>query len=128
MVKMMGLGPIFDGMGLINTIYSYEKDIAISFTSDRTMMPDPSAYAESLRRSFDALKAATSGGASKKPAPAPVAAAKPVAAPKTPKAPLAKAVKATATVPAKTPAKLLKSPIKKATKTVAAKPKKKEKA
>jgi diacylglycerol O-acyltransferase / wax synthase len=70
MVKMMGLGPIFDGMGLINTIYSYEKDIAISFTSDRKMVPDPAEYAASLRRSFDALKAATAGGPAKKVATA----------------------------------------------------------
>jgi diacylglycerol O-acyltransferase / wax synthase len=70
MVKMMGLGPIFDGMGLINTIYSYEKDIAISFTSDRKMVPDPAEYAGSLRRSFEALKAATAGGPAKKVATA----------------------------------------------------------
>ena len=67
MVKMMGLGPIFDGMGLINTIYSYEKDIAISFTTDRAIVPDPAAYAEALRLSFEELKAATLGKA--KPAP-----------------------------------------------------------
>jgi diacylglycerol O-acyltransferase / wax synthase len=69
MVKMMGLGPIFDGMGLINTIYSYEKDIAISFTSDRMMIPDPAAYAEALRVSFEDLKAAALNGPPKAKAP-----------------------------------------------------------
>lgn len=59
MVKMYGLGPILDSMGLINTIYSYESEIAISFTSDRDMMPDPDAYADALRASFAELKAAT---------------------------------------------------------------------
>jgi diacylglycerol O-acyltransferase / wax synthase len=76
MVKMMGLGPIFDGMGLINTIYSYEKDIAISFTSDRKMIPDPAEYAASLRRSFDALLAATTGSPVKAKTPAKTAAVK----------------------------------------------------
>jgi diacylglycerol O-acyltransferase / wax synthase len=64
MVKMYGLGPIFDGMGLINTIYSYGPEIAISFTSDRAIMPDPSAYAACLQTAFEELKA---GGA--RPAP-----------------------------------------------------------
>lgn len=59
MVKMYGLGPIFDSMGLINTIYSYVDEIAISFTCDRDMMPDPGAYAAALRQSFAELLAAT---------------------------------------------------------------------
>ena len=58
MVKMLGLGPIFDSMGLINTIYSYVDEIAISFTCDRDMMPDPDAYAAALRGSFEALRVA----------------------------------------------------------------------
>ena len=57
MVGMYGTGPIFDGMGLINTIYSYGATIAISFTSDRDAMPDPDGYAEALKQSFEALKA-----------------------------------------------------------------------
>ncbi|MBN8838615.1 MAG: wax ester/triacylglycerol synthase family O-acyltransferase, partial [Sphingomonadales bacterium] len=35
MVGMFGTGPVFDGMGLINPVYSYGDTIAISFTSDR---------------------------------------------------------------------------------------------
>ena len=58
MVAMYGTGPVFDGMGLINTIYSYTDTIAISFTSDRNMMPDPEAYAGALTAAFEALKAA----------------------------------------------------------------------
>jgi diacylglycerol O-acyltransferase / wax synthase len=58
MVGMYGLGPIFDSMGLINTIYSYVDTIAISFTADRDMMPEPAAYADGLRQSFEELKAA----------------------------------------------------------------------
>ncbi|MGL5837961.1 MAG: WS/DGAT/MGAT family O-acyltransferase [Sphingorhabdus sp.] len=55
MVRMMGTGPIFDGMGLINTIYSYGPEIAISFTSDREMIPDPANYASALRDAFEEL-------------------------------------------------------------------------
>ena len=76
MVRMMGLGPIFDSMGLINTIYSYVDDIAISFTSDRDMLPDPAAYAADLKASFDELLAAAQGGAPSVPVQ-PKAAGKP---------------------------------------------------
>jgi diacylglycerol O-acyltransferase / wax synthase len=58
MVGMYGLGPIFDSMGLINTIYSYTDTIAISFTACRDMMPDPADYADGLRTAFEELKAA----------------------------------------------------------------------
>ena len=58
MVAMYGTGPIFDGMGLINTIYSYGQTIAISFTADREMMPDPAAYADALRDTFAEMRAA----------------------------------------------------------------------
>lgn len=92
MVAMYGTGPVFDGMGLINPIYSYGDTIAISFTSDRDMMPDPENYAAALRGSFEALRATTLGeaGAPASPAPKPakqpparktVVAAKPAAKP-----------------------------------------------
>ncbi|WP_287460235.1 wax ester/triacylglycerol synthase family O-acyltransferase [Sphingomonas sp.] len=58
MVGMYGTGPVFDGMGLINPVYSYGDTIAISFTSDRDIMPDPENYAQALRDSFAALKEA----------------------------------------------------------------------
>ena len=58
MVAMYGTGPVFDGMGLINPVYSYGDTIAVSFTADRDMMPDPDAYAAGLRAAFEALKAA----------------------------------------------------------------------
>lgn len=58
MVRMMGTGPVFDGMGMINAIYSYGAEIAISFTADRDMVPDPAAYAAALQEAFDELLAA----------------------------------------------------------------------
>ncbi len=87
MVKMMGMGPVFDGMGLINTIYSYGDDIAISFTSDRNMMPDPANYAAAIRMAFEELRdvvlqksGAAKPGATSKPAAKKSAAAQPKAA------------------------------------------------
>ncbi len=56
LVRTMGMGPIFDGMGLINTIYSYGAEIAISFTSDRKIMSDPANYSAALQNSFEALR------------------------------------------------------------------------
>ena len=94
MVRMMGTGPIFDGMGMINAIYSYGPDIAISFTSDRDMIPDPANYAAALKAAYEELlgatpKAAPKADAAPKPeakvAPAKTAAAKPVKAKAAPK-------------------------------------------
>lgn len=58
MVAMYGTAPVFDSMGLINPVYSYGDTIAVSFTADRDMLPDPDTYADALRSSFAALKAA----------------------------------------------------------------------
>lgn len=80
---MLGLGPVFDGMGLINTIYSYVDEIVISFTCDRKMMPDPALYADCLRQSFEEMKTgiAKQSKAAAKPKAAPkVVAAKPTKA------------------------------------------------
>jgi diacylglycerol O-acyltransferase / wax synthase len=143
MVKMMGTGPVFDGMGLINCIYSYVDEIAISFTSDRAIMPDPHVYAAALRESYDELIAAISGAAPA--AQAAKASAKPkakvapkVAAPPKPKAKaapvkaVAKAATAKATAKAAPKAKPSAAPVKvtaKASPKPKSKPaKKKEKA
>ena len=103
LVKMLGLGPVFDGMGLINTIYSYVDEIVISFTCDRKMMSDPAFYADCLTQSFEDLKASMAKGkAAPKPAPPKAApakaavAAKPVKKAAPTKAPIAKATKAKA--------------------------------
>jgi diacylglycerol O-acyltransferase / wax synthase len=75
MVRMMGTGPVFDGMGMINAIYSYGPEIAIAFTADREMVPDPAVYADALREAFAELQSADMSapavkvkkGSSKKP-------------------------------------------------------------
>lgn len=59
LVTQFGLGPVFDGMGLIFPVFSYCGYLMISVTSCREMMPDPEFFAECLQASFDELKAAT---------------------------------------------------------------------
>ena len=65
MVAMYGTGPIFDSMGLINTIYRYVDTIAISFTSDRDMMPDP---ARLCRCAEIGVRCVEGGGGARRPA------------------------------------------------------------
>jgi len=61
LVTQYGLGPVYDGMGLIFPVFSYCGQIMISMTACREMVPDPEFFAECLQRSFDKLKAATIG-------------------------------------------------------------------
>jgi WS/DGAT/MGAT family acyltransferase len=67
LVTQYGLGPVFEGMGIIHPVFSYCGRITISFTSDRSIVPDPEVYAEYIQEAFEELKAA----AMKKPVPAP---------------------------------------------------------
>ena len=59
LLRTYGLGPLFDGMGLIFPVFSYAGDITISFTACREMLPDPERLAEALDESFQALESAT---------------------------------------------------------------------
>jgi hypothetical protein len=61
LVTQFGLGPIFDGMGLIFPVFSYNGQITITVNSCREMMPDPDFFAKCLQQSYDELKAATIG-------------------------------------------------------------------
>jgi diacylglycerol O-acyltransferase len=60
LVTQYGLGPIFDGMGLILPVFSYCGQITISVNSCREMMPDPELFAQGLQESFDELLSASS--------------------------------------------------------------------
>jgi diacylglycerol O-acyltransferase / wax synthase len=63
MVTQVGLGPVFDGMGLIFPVFSYCGHINVAFTACREMVPDPAFFTECLERSFRELKEATGAGA-----------------------------------------------------------------
>lgn len=56
MVAQFGLGPLFDGMGLIFPVVSYRGKISISVTSCREMMPDPEYFARCIEDSYAELK------------------------------------------------------------------------
>lgn len=57
-VAMYGLGPIIDGIGLIQPVFSYNGRISISFTGCREQLPDPEAYAAAVEASFQEMRAA----------------------------------------------------------------------
>ena len=54
----LGAGPLLDGMGLFNTINSYNGIVNIAFISDRSMMPDPEFYTECIKQSYRDLESA----------------------------------------------------------------------
>lgn len=57
MVATYGLGPVFDGMGLLHLVTSYAGAVSITVTSDRKMMPDPGFYARCIEESYEELVA-----------------------------------------------------------------------
>ncbi len=60
LVTQFGLGPIFDGMGIIFPVFSYCGQITISFNSCRKMVPDPEVFSGYLQETYDELVAYTS--------------------------------------------------------------------
>ena len=58
MTYFSAIMPITDGMGLVLAVTSYDGRIVISPTSCRELMPDPDAFAQCLRNSFQDLLAA----------------------------------------------------------------------
>ena len=58
LLRTYGLGPLFDGMGLIFPVFSYDGGVTLSFTSCRGMLPDPERLAEALDESFQSLDSA----------------------------------------------------------------------
>jgi WS/DGAT/MGAT family acyltransferase len=58
LLAQYGLGPIFDGMGLMFPVFSYNGKLFLSVTSCREMMPDPEFFSECMQAAFDELKAA----------------------------------------------------------------------
>lgn len=56
MIHQFGMGPLVDGMGLINYHGSYDGELMLGFTADRLAMPDPERYEEALRRAFAEIR------------------------------------------------------------------------
>ncbi len=62
MVACYGMGPIFDGVGLIHPVLSYDGGITISFTSCPEMLPNPARYEECIHEAFEELAQAAGVG------------------------------------------------------------------
>jgi WS/DGAT/MGAT family acyltransferase len=67
MVTQFGLGPLFDGAGLIFPVFSYAGHLTIAFTADRDAVPDPERLADAITESFEALRAAAAGAEPRDP-------------------------------------------------------------
>lgn len=62
LVAHVGAGPIFDGMGMILAIFSYDGGLAIGVTSCRSILPDPDRFVALLERAFEELGTAVLEG------------------------------------------------------------------
>ena len=59
MVAYYGLGPVFHGVGLFQSLIGYGGKITVNVVSCREMMPDPAFYCECLNEAYEEMKAAT---------------------------------------------------------------------
>ena len=58
MLAHMGMAPVFDGMGLIMPVFSYDGTISISPTAAARVMPDVDAFTKMILSAANALEAA----------------------------------------------------------------------
>jgi WS/DGAT/MGAT family acyltransferase len=61
LVTQYGLGPVYDGMGLMFPVFSYCGHVNIAVNACRDMMPDPEFFADCLQQSFEELRTACGG-------------------------------------------------------------------
>jgi hypothetical protein len=90
MTYFSAIMPIADGMGLVFAVTSYDGRIIISPTSCRELMPDPEAFAQCVRDSFQELLAAAqarpaASAARRRAAPRPAATATATPPPRSPR-------------------------------------------
>ncbi|TXS95522.1 wax ester/triacylglycerol synthase family O-acyltransferase [Parahaliea maris] len=69
-INWIGAGCPVDGVGLFNTINSYNGLMSLAFICDRDMMPDPQFYQDCIQESFTELETAARNSAKKTRAPA----------------------------------------------------------
>ncbi|MEH6757000.1 MAG: wax ester/triacylglycerol synthase family O-acyltransferase [Parasphingorhabdus sp.] len=56
--RSFGMGLPVDGLGVFHTVTSYNRDVMLTITADRDMLPDPAVYIAMAEKSFGALMAA----------------------------------------------------------------------
>ncbi len=59
MCRMLGMGPVLHGMGLLHIIGTYNGEATVSLTASRDIVPDLPFYADCIVESFNALRAAS---------------------------------------------------------------------
>ncbi len=52
----VGAAPVFDGLGLLLAVFSYAGQVSIGVTADRTVLPQPAAFAARLTAALDELE------------------------------------------------------------------------
>jgi diacylglycerol O-acyltransferase / wax synthase len=62
--RVTGLGPLIGGMNLFHVVASYNGTVSIGATADRSALPDPATYANSMQTAFDELLDAANGRSS----------------------------------------------------------------
>ncbi|MEM7051253.1 MAG: wax ester/triacylglycerol synthase family O-acyltransferase [Acidobacteriota bacterium] len=60
MLSHLGTAPLFDGIGLLLAIFSYDGGLGIGVTACRRLMPDVEFFTNALSESLDELEAAVS--------------------------------------------------------------------
>ena len=60
MLRMMGVGPVLDGVGLMFTALSYNGELVLTISSCREITPDPEVMAGCLRSAYAQLRKASS--------------------------------------------------------------------
>lgn len=69
-INWIGAGCPVDGVGLFNTINSYNGLMSLAFICDRDMMPDPQFYQDCIQEAFTELENAARNSAKQTKAPA----------------------------------------------------------
>lgn len=59
MLRMMGVGPVIDGVGLMFTALSYNGEIVLTISGCRRITPDPDVMADCLRSAYTRLRKAS---------------------------------------------------------------------
>ena len=59
LLRMMGVGPVVDGLGLMFTALSYVDEIAVTISGCRQITPDPDFMADCLRSAYAELEEAS---------------------------------------------------------------------
>jgi WS/DGAT/MGAT family acyltransferase len=60
MVRMMGVGPVLDGVGLMFTALSYDGELVLTISGCWVITPDPEVMANCLRSAYAKLRKASS--------------------------------------------------------------------